>query len=135
MTTEQNPAPDSMPEREISFHGRKMWVHLPTPEQLLVWRRIVVKLQALDPGNWTGDEVMNALERGRRIVDSILVHEADKNWLDDQMLDRKITIMQSTEIITMAVEAFADLKDGDNREARRAAAKPAKKATRKRAAS
>lgn len=139
MTVEQadTAAPESAPEREIEFHGRMMWVRLPSPEQLLVWRRTVVRLQELNPASWTGDEVLTALERARRIVDSLLVHEADKDWLDDQMLDGKVTSRQTTEIITKAVEAFADAdQEGDNREARRAAKKtPAKKAARKRASS
>lgn len=136
MTEEtETAAPEAAPMREIEFYGRTMWVHLPSPEQLLVWKRTVARLQELNPASWTGDEVLAALERARRIVDSLLEHEADKDWLDDQMLDRKITSRQTTEIITKAVEAFADQSD-DNREARRAAKKaPAKKAARKRPAS
>lgn len=128
--TEPNEAPAAepvtMPEREIEFHGRTIWVRMPGPEQLLVWKRTVSKLQNLQNSDWTGESVMAALERSRKIIDSVLVHEADKDWIDDQMLDRMLDLQDTAAIIQLTVEAFAS---DDNRESRRAA----KKATRKKA--
>lgn len=133
--TEQTEAPDEatsgetiIPEREIDFRGRKLWVRLPGPEQLLVWKRTLSKLQNMETSDWTGDQVMAALERTRKIIDSLLINEADKDWLDDQMLESQVGLLETAHIIQLATEAFQ--VDG-NREQRRAAAKPKKAARRK----
>lgn len=119
-------------EKEIEFQGRQLWVRVPSPEQLLVWKRTLTKLQGADVDGWNGEQVMAALERTRKIIDSVLVHEVDKDWLDDQMLDRKLGLIETASLIQLTVEAF---QADDNRESRRAAARksPAKKAARKKA--
>lgn len=135
--TEPTEAPEAdaletMPEREIQFMGRSLWVHFPRPEALLVWKRTLVQLQRADTSDWNGEQVLAALERTRKIIDSLLVHEVDKTWLDDEMLDGGISLKDTSQLVLLAVEAFtAD----QNREDRRAAGKaaPAKKATRKKA--
>lgn len=132
--TPEGAAPDVMPEQEIEFAGRTLWVRMPSPEQLLVWKRTLVQLQGADTSGWNGDQVMKALERTRKIIDSVLAHDADKEWLDDEMLDGKLTLMDTAQVIQKTVDAFADAAESEgNRETRRAAKKaaPAKKATRK----
>jgi hypothetical protein len=122
---------EDRPEREIEFMGRKIWVKFPRPEQILVWKRILVQLQSANDG-WNGEQVLAALERTRRIIDSVMANQVDKDWLDDQMLDGTVTLADTAPFVTLAVQAFAD---DDNRESRRAATKkaPAKKASRKHA--
>jgi hypothetical protein len=116
------------PERPIMFNGREMYVWMPRPEQLLVWRRTLRRLQDMEENDWTADEVMKALERTRKIIDSVLVNETDKDWLDDQMLDRKLTLKDTGGIIQLTVEAFADAAKGEgNRQTKRAAKKVAPK--------
>lgn len=138
--SEQETTPATMPEQEIEFRGRKMWVHMPTPEQLLVWKRTLTQLQRVDESTeWTADGVMSLMDRTRRIIDSVLVHRVDKDWLDDEMLDGTLSLTSMLDtggIINKAVEAFATAAEAEgNRETRRAAKKtsPAKKAVRKRA--
>lgn len=125
------------PELEIEFAGRQLWVKMPSPEQLLVWKRTLKQLQAADVQGWNGEQVMRALERTRLIIGSLLVHETDNDWLDDELLAGTIGLQDCAGIINGTVEAFATAAEaGGNRETRRAAAKktaPAKKAVRKRA--
>lgn len=132
--TDQTAAPDQ-PEQEITFKGRKLWVKMPTPEQLLVWKRTLKQLQNSDvTAGWNGEQAMRALERTRLIIDSVLVHVVDKEWLDDEMLAGTIGLMDSATIINDTVEAFVTAAEAEgNRETRRAAKKaaPAKKARRK----
>lgn len=133
-------------ELEISFtypvgdatETRKIWVKMPRPEQLLVWQRTVDALtKAPVDTSWSGTEVMGALERLRRILDSILVNKADIAWIDDSFLDGTLGFRELTPLLTLTTEAFqqaaADhLAEHGTREERRAAAKkPAKKAARK----
>lgn len=139
MTTEQaaGPAEDEQefPELEVPFRGRKMWVRMPTPEQLLVWQRVMTRLtdSPIDT-SWTGSEVMAALERLRKIIDSILVNKTDVVWIDDQFLEGTLRFKDLVPYLTEVVDAFASAAaENGNREQRRAAAKkaPAKKAARK----
>lgn len=135
--TEQTPAPDGatqVPEREIEFRGRTIWVKMPKPEQLLVWKRTLTRLQDPENQDWTGETVMAALERLRMIIDSIILNRIDIDWMDDEMLAGRLELKDTAEIVTKTVEAFADATgEPDNRAARRAAKKatPAKKAVRK----
>ena len=134
--TEQNvEAPATvavMPELEIDFKDRKIWVKMPSPEQLLVWKRTLTQLQAADVKGWNGEQVMRALERTRLIIDSVLAHQTDKDWLDDEMLAGTIGLMETAALINLTVEAFATAAEQEgNRETRRAAEKPKKKAHRK----
>jgi hypothetical protein len=125
---------DLAPELPIEFMGREMWVRMPTPEQLLVWKRTLVQLQRADTDGWNFEQVMAALERTRKIMDSVLVHRTDVEWLDDQMLDGTVDLKGTAQIIQKTVEAFAEAVQAEgNRETRRAVAakKPGKKAARK----
>jgi hypothetical protein len=134
--TEQNEAATQVPEQEIDFQGRSLWVKMPSPEQLLVWKRTLKKLQDADTEGWNGEQAMIALERTRKIIDSVLVNKADVEWLDDEMLAGNVDLLATASIIQKAVDAFVAAAEAEgNRETRRAAEKktPAKKATRKKA--
>jgi hypothetical protein len=123
-----------VPEREITFHDRQIWVKPPKPEQLLVWQRTLKRLQ--QPGlTWTGESVMAALERLRLIIDSVILNQVDKDWLDDQMLAGNLEMKDTSEIVHLTIDAFGQ---PTNRAERRTTAKkaaPAKKAVRKTAPS
>jgi hypothetical protein len=132
--TEQDAGTEQMPTSTIEFQGRAIEVVLPDPGQMLVWKRTLTNLQSANLTDWTGAQMMKALERLRLIIDSIIVNEADKEWIDDQLLAKKFTIRELSEIPTKAAEAFATTPN--NREERRAAKKagparrvPAKKTT------
>lgn len=133
--TEQTeiPAEIERPTREIPFRDRSFMLRMPTPEQLLVWQRTVKQLQGADTASWDGNEVMRALERARKIIDSLLSDPRDIEWLDDEMLAGNLGLREVAPIILDALKAFQDGADEKtdpvNREERRAV----KKATRKKA--
>lgn len=142
MTEQETPAAENAyelpPELEIEFRGRKLWVRLPTPEQILVWKRTLGQLQSAEVDGWNAEQVMAALERTRRIIDSVLVHRVDIDWLDDMMLSREVDLKGTAEIINKTVEAYAEVAEAERaehgtRSERRAAAikKSGKKAARK----
>jgi hypothetical protein len=75
---------------------------------------------------------MAALERTRTIIDSLLVNEADVEWLDDEMLAGRVHLKDTAAIVMDAIKAFQNR--AERRESEKAERKaPAKKATRKRA--
>lgn len=112
-----------------------MTVRFPKPEQLLVWQRILKRIQTIEDGSWTGESVMAALERLRTIVDTLLVDQVDIDWLDDRFLDGSIDFKKLAPFLTQVTEAFVEAAaEEGNREQRRKAKKvPAKKTVRKKA--
>ena len=116
--------PVVMPEREIDFRGRSIWVHFPSPEQLIVWQRVLDRLQR-DGGGTTGHEVMRALTRLRAILDSIIVNQVDIEWVDDEMLAGRLGLMELVPMLNDTVKAFANEPVAGTRPEKRAAAKKA----------
>jgi hypothetical protein len=133
--TEPNTEDPRVPELPVQFAGREIYVKLPSPEQLLVWQRTVKQLQGADVGSFTGAQALKALDRARRIIDTVLANDSDKEWLDDEFLDGSLGLRDAGALITLTVEAYADAAEAEgNRETRRAAKKVApKKAVRKKA--
>lgn len=105
-------------------------VQMPAPEQILVWQRSIRRLQQTSDNSWDGESAMKAMERMRKIIDSILSPE-DVEWLDERMLDRETTMQECSQIVVDAIKAFSDEPEPANRAQRRAA--PRKAAARKRA--
>jgi len=139
MTEQETPAvqadPEMPPELEITFMGRTLWVRLPKPEQLLVWKRTLRQLQEAKTDDWNAEQVMTALERTRRIIDSVLVNPVDVTWLDDEMLDGRVDLKGTSEIINRTVEAYAEAAERERAEnGTRAERRAAKKTTGKKAA-
>ena len=135
MTTEETTM-EEFPALPVTFMGREIYARMPSPEQLLVWQRTVRRLtDAPIDASWTGSEVMNALERLLKIVNSLMANKADIEWLDDEFLSGTIGFRNLAPFITLVTDAFAKAAEEEgNRETRRAAKKtPAKKAARKKA--
>jgi hypothetical protein len=128
--TAETEAPLELP---VILLGREIFVRMPSPEQLLVWDRTVKRLtNAPVDASWTGSEVMAALERLRKIVDTLLVNRIDADWMDDQFLDQTLDFQKLAPFIAEVVAAFQEYAAANgNREERRAA--KTKKATRKKA--
>lgn len=141
MTTDQEPAAETAEipvELPVKLLDREIYVRMPSPEQLLVWQRTVRRLtEAPVNASWTDSEVMNALERLRKIVDSIMVNRIDVDWLDDQFLAQTVDFRRLAPFITDVTTAFqkyaADQIEANGTRAEKRAAKktPAKKAARK----
>lgn len=104
--TAEEGAPVELP---VMLLGREIYTRMPTPEQLLVWQRTVNRLtQAPVDTSWTGSEVMAALERLRKIVDSLMVNNADRDWLDDQFLEGTLDFRRLAPFITDVTVAFQE---------------------------
>lgn len=124
-------------ELPVMLLDREIFSRMPSPEQLIVWQRTIKRLENADmDASWTGSEVMAALERLRKIVDTLIVNRADIDWLDDQFLDETLTFQTLAPFITAVVTAFQDYAEANGTRAEKRAAKkaPAKKAARKAAA-
>lgn len=128
-------APEMPPEVEITFLGRTLWVQMPKPEQLLVWKRTLRQLQSAEVDGWNAEQVMAALERTRQIIDSVLVNPVDVTWLDDEMLAGRVDLKGTSQIIHLTVEKYAEHAERERAEnSTRAERRAAKKTTGKKAA-
>jgi hypothetical protein len=115
--------------RVVQFMGRDFAAVLPEPEQILVWKRTMDRLKS-HTGSWSGEQALAALDRIRKIIDSILT-PADIDWLDDQMLQRdpetgrsRFTLENAHGLLMAVITEFQI----NNREDRREAAKATKAA-------
>ena len=113
---------EEVEEREVKFNGRTFHAKMPKPEQILIWKRTLDSLSNEDVSSWNGHQVMAALDRYRKIVDS-LISPVDIEWLDDQMLMGRFTIKDGQELMMMILKTYE--RDPANREERRAIKAPA----------
>lgn len=130
MTEPSQPETLEMPSLPITFQGREMFVTMPSPTQLAVWKRILARLQNTPENAWTASAVVDSLGRLVTIVETLLVEPVDKAWLEDSLLDGTLDFPTLAPIITLTTEAFQQAAaETGNRETRRAAKKaPGKKA-------
>lgn len=113
-------------EAGIEFQGRTIRVRMPEPEQIVVWRRTLKRIQDSDVHQMSGQEIMAALERVRVIIDSVMLDPADIDWLDDEMMAGRVKLVDAAKIVADAMMAF-------NNRAERRAAKTAAGVRRKKA--
>lgn len=106
--------------REVEYLGRTWTAVMPAPEQLLVWQRTLTRLSGETMEGWDGARVLQALDRIRNIIDSVLSPQ-DVDYLDDQMLLGKFKLEQAHGLMMEVIKAFKV----NNREDRRAAERPA----------
>lgn len=118
----------------ITFRGRTMKVRRPDDEQLALWSRIATRAQAFgraartskpcgdcqgsgvrgdercDRCAGTGDgdvaQVLRLYNQALSIVTSVLVDEADKDWLEDQLIEKTIDLVGASEIVSLTVTAL-----------------------------
>lgn len=103
-------------ELAITFEGRMLWVRLPKPEQLLVWKRTMRQLQDAEVRDWNAEQAMIALERVRKIIDSILVNKVDVTWLDDEMLEGNVDLKKAATIVQMTLDAYIQAAEAEKAE-------------------
>ena len=120
MTEQETTDQDRPMVEEIEFQGRTLKIRAPKPEQILIWQRIMRHLESANLSDWSGEQVLAALERGRMIIDSLLYDPADISWLDDEMLAGRVGLREASEIVIEAMKRMTG-----NRTQRRAAAKKA----------
>jgi hypothetical protein len=107
----------------IDFQGRSMRVHSLTLEQIGVWRRVARQFETLNeplPRNATEDmraarakSLQGVVDRCLDIVLSVLVDEADQEWIMTRMLGHQLTFTEAVPIISLAIEAFT-ARHGDD---------------------
>lgn len=113
-------APEAEAPKTIEFLGRTLQVKPPTAEQLLAWERLLVKLEKVAQSDATAETVRALFGRITRIIDSVVVDEEDREWLEDGRMDGTVTIENSSQIVLDALEAYgADVAQPANRAARR----------------
>lgn len=104
----QFPQPQRLDTLPITFRGHELIVQRPSPEQLVVWRRVATRMtDALHTGQQvTNQEAAQLLDRGISVITSVIANRVDKDWLEDQMLDGVLTLVQAAEVLNLTIDAF-----------------------------
>lgn len=122
--TGKQAAPVAGAERAITFRERELWVKMPTEEQIIVYSRTLKMLQGPEVESWDGAEALKALDRTLRIILAVVVNAADRDWIEDLMLDGELTLIDACQILNATVDVFAEDKP-------KASAAPRKRAARR----
>lgn len=113
----------------VPFHGRQIEVRFPTIEQLTIYKRVADRFAQLK----TDDKAIDAktavghFDRALRIITSIVVKPEDVAWIEDEMLDGRLTLPDAAPLIRQAMDKLQEANaDAGNRAARRARARRAR---------
>jgi hypothetical protein len=141
LTPEQDPGQDPG-KLYIDFAAvetdtpRRMAVRTPTPEQLAVWQTNADRftqmganwnnraraLASMPPGHpevvafekTRNQEATQALSRALKVVNSVLVEDTDRYWLEDQLMEGRLNLAGAFQIVTLTVEALRARRDTDS---------------------
>jgi hypothetical protein len=92
---------------ELPFHGRKVTVIRPSSEQLAVWQIYLDRLQGT--GGQTKPDprtMVKLLGRLVTLTQSLLVNEADKTWIEDQLLDGHMKLPDAVQLVQLTTQKF-----------------------------
>lgn len=110
--------------KTITVEGREIAVKMPTAEQLMAWEATISAITSMQLDAVDFPQTRVHVDRFYRIAQGTFVHEADKEWLAEARLDGVVSIEK--ESVLGMVKAIMDVyaeENGDNRPARRAAAR------------
>lgn len=115
----------AQPKGTIVFRGRTMAVRRPEAEQIAVWKRIADRAAAFrdesdtpklcpeckgsgcetchNTGSAHTTTVLKMFDRALKIINSVLVDEADRDWIEDQLLEGQVDLQGAAEIVSLAV--------------------------------
>lgn len=122
MTEEKPEAPAAETPAEEKFHiefrGQKVEIGRSSPEQLAMLRITANRLARLNPETITSDEVIRAYEKVVQVVTALPVSREDRDWFEDLLMSKEMTLDEASEVMDRAAQAWAA---AGNREERRAA--------------
>lgn len=112
----------------ITFRGRVMAYRRPSADQLAVWKMIAERAAGLakevatpkpcptckgegcDTCQGTGSAhsttIFKLFNRAMTIINSVLVDEGDKDWLEDEMIAGRVDMEAAAQIISLTVDAL-----------------------------
>lgn len=124
--TDNNPTPQPEP-LTIEFGGRTMDIVIPDGGQLAMFRLVKNRMSDLVKKTEVGIyEAASVGAQGIQMVCSVLADSDDQEWIQDQVLTRKLKLGEMFKVIRLAGEAWkhaghAEADDpAPNRAARRA---------------
>lgn len=113
----------------VEFRGRSINVVGPSPEQIAVYQLTADRFARLGDdmraGKLDGVAAVKALARTIGIVKSVMADEHDREWIESELLDRRLTLQDVQPIVRDALDALAAAHGNreDRRRVRAAAAR------------
>ena len=133
-TAEPDEVTGGVEEADLSWRGRTIRIRLPNLEQLTIYRRLSARFAGLaDASKKPGAEPMSMEEATRhydraiKLITSVFVHREDIDWLEDEMLERRLELADAGELLRLAFDRLHTVNDeAQNRTQRRAATRRAR---------
>lgn len=103
----------------VEFHGHDIEVQTPTPDQLMIIRRIQQSLdRAANQPEIDGRRAAGLMNRIMDVVCSLIVFEDDAEYLEDLILSGQATLEETIPLVRKSVEALNLANGGGGRENR-----------------
>ncbi len=106
--------PDGRPFLTDTFRDRQVRIVVPTPEALVVWRRVgrkLVDMSATELTDAQRRELPQLLDRVVTMIASLLLDEADKDWLENELLNGGLDLLGAAGLFSVATGNLAQLSD------------------------
>jgi hypothetical protein len=121
--TEEKPEPaadEAEPKKRfITVRGNQVEIGASTPAQLAMLNLTASRMARLDPNKTSNQEALRTYEKVIQIVTSIMVDRTDRDWIEDLLITKEMSLEEATEVLAQATAEWG--KEG-NREQRRARA-------------
>jgi hypothetical protein len=118
------PAPPSRAYKTVTLKGRAIQVRKPDADQLLVWDRVLQRIETMAAAAETANQIRRLVNKCDIIINALIVNEEDQDWLENQQLAGTLNLREAGSIVLKALEAYGDevAPEPPNRAARRAKA-------------
>jgi len=105
------------------FHGRKIEVRVPTPEQIVIIRRLekIFTEASKDTDSLSAERAVKLMDRALTVILAIVVSLDDKEFIEDLWLSGDMTLPDTLPLIRSAMKRLQEVNaDQQNRAGRRA---------------
>ncbi|MGH9248993.1 MAG: hypothetical protein ACRD0W_05695 [Acidimicrobiales bacterium] len=125
MTDDEKTPAGTVSTPVLPYRDRTMILKVPGAAQLMMWQRVERQFGALveKEGDIEPDEYRKALHRLDQLVMSLFTDQADKDWLEDEVLEGNITDKDLLDLFGRMGEVIRAAAPTPNRAARRVKAK------------
>jgi hypothetical protein len=118
---------DVVKDSTIEFHGRTLAVTMVDAEQVAIMEMIAQRYQRLNPETTDAKKIVRGYKRMIGAVLACVRDDDDREWVEDLILSKEVSIVDAAEIISAAVQAInAENGAVPNRQDKRRAARRTK---------
>jgi hypothetical protein len=95
-----------VPLKTVTLKGRTIEVRRPTDEQLFAWDHILRRMEAIGSNIQNLEQARKLIAKCETIINSVIVNEADRDWIEDGRLGGTITLHDAGSIVIDALKMY-----------------------------